>query len=87
MPKRVRYPASKFALRRARIGVVQKRTEKGGEKGEKRGRRNEEEGRGKRTWNFDGHQNRSRLHCHENFVIIQVIEASQRSTPRGPIWP
>ena len=37
MPKRVRYPASKFALRRARIGVVQKRTEKGGEKGEKRG--------------------------------------------------
>ena len=37
MPKRVRYPASKFALRRARIGVVQKRTEKGGKRGRNEG--------------------------------------------------
>ena len=36
MPKRVRYPASKFALRRARIGVVQK---KDGKRVGKRGRK------------------------------------------------
>ena len=46
MPKRVRYPASKFAFRRARIGVVQKRTEKGGKRGRNEGgemKRKEEE--------------------------------------------